>query len=124
AACMVMARIARRKTAFAVYAGGGVRVPIDDTWGARANARWFDTVGKTPARWRVYNGVTSAAGARDRAHRARHTRRRSAADAPCRSFASRRCESGGITNAKTRRATSGGDERSRDREDDGREDVE
>lgn len=52
------------KAAFAVNAGAGVRVPIDDTWGVRADARWFDTLGKTPARWRLYNGVTFGRGRR------------------------------------------------------------
>ena len=48
----------RTKTAFTVNAGGGARVPIDDNWGIRADARWFNALGKAPERWRVYNGVT------------------------------------------------------------------
>ena len=54
----------KTKTAFTLNAGGGLRVPIDDTWGVRADARWFDTFGKTPDRWRVYNGVTFGRAAR------------------------------------------------------------
>jgi hypothetical protein len=54
----------RTKTAFTVNAGGGVRVPVDDNWGVRADARWFDTFGRTPDRWRVYNGVTFGRGRR------------------------------------------------------------
>ena len=48
-----------RKTAFTVNAGGGVKVPIDDTWAFRADARWINSVGKEgPEHWRLYNGVT------------------------------------------------------------------
>jgi hypothetical protein len=54
----------KTKTAFAVNAGGGVRAPIDDNWGVRADARWFGTFGKTPDRWRMYNGVTFGRGRR------------------------------------------------------------
>ena len=39
-------------------------VPLDNRWGVRADARWFDTFGKTPDRWRVYNGVTFGRAAR------------------------------------------------------------
>ena len=54
----------KTKTAFTVNAGGGARVPIDDNWGVRADARWFNAVGKAPERWRVYNGVTFGRGRR------------------------------------------------------------
>jgi hypothetical protein len=52
------------KTAFTVNAGGGLRVPIDDNWGVRTDARWFDAIGQAPDRWRVYNGVTFGRGRR------------------------------------------------------------
>lgn len=46
-------------TALSVNAGGGLRVPVDQNWGLRTDARWFNGVGKkAPERWRVYNGVT------------------------------------------------------------------
>ncbi len=47
------------RTGVAVNAGGGVRVRADDNWGVRADARWINGLGgKSPERWRVYNGVT------------------------------------------------------------------
>jgi hypothetical protein len=52
-------------TALTVNAGGGIRVPIDNKWGVRTDARWFNGVGKkSPERWRVYNGVTFGPGRR------------------------------------------------------------
>jgi hypothetical protein len=49
----------RSGTAFTVNAGGGLRVPVDENWGLRSDARWFNGVGQTaPERWRLYNGVT------------------------------------------------------------------
>ena len=46
-------------TAFTVNAGGGARVPIDENWGFRGDARWSNGIGRTaPERWRIYNGVT------------------------------------------------------------------
>ena len=51
--------VARRRTAFSVNAGGGLRVQANENWGLRADARWFNDVGKMgPERWRLYNGVT------------------------------------------------------------------
>ena len=53
------------KTAFTINAGGGVRVPIDETWGFRSDARWSKGFGlQAPERWRVYNGVTFGTGGR------------------------------------------------------------
>jgi hypothetical protein len=46
-------------TAFTVNAGGGLKMPIDQTWGMRTDARWFNGIGRNaPERWRLYNGVT------------------------------------------------------------------
>ena len=48
-----------KKTTLTVNAGGGIRVPIDDKWGFRTDARWSNGIGRqAPERWRVYNGVT------------------------------------------------------------------
>ena len=52
-----------KQTAFTVNAGGGIRVPIDDNWGMRSDARWSNGIGRmAPERWRVYNGVTFGTG--------------------------------------------------------------
>jgi opacity protein-like surface antigen len=54
-----------KKTTFTVNAGGGIRMPIDDKWGVRTDARWSNGIGmQAPERWRVYNGVTFATGGR------------------------------------------------------------
>jgi opacity protein-like surface antigen len=46
-------------TTFSVNAGGGVRVPVDDTWGLRADMRWSNGIGsQAPERLRLYNGIT------------------------------------------------------------------
>ena len=45
-------------TAIAVNAGGGVRAPINETWGVRTDARYFNGLGRAPKRFRLYNGVT------------------------------------------------------------------
>jgi hypothetical protein len=51
--------LVRSGTAFTVNAGGGVRVPVDENWGLRSDARWSNGIGRTaPERWRLYNGVT------------------------------------------------------------------
>ena len=56
---------AQRRTAFAINAGGGLRVPVDDNWGIRTDARWFNGLGRDAGEhWRLYNGVTLAAGRR------------------------------------------------------------
>jgi len=53
-------------TAVTVNAGGGVRVPVDDTWGVRADMRWSNGLGsQAPERLRLYNGITFAPGKRD-----------------------------------------------------------
>ena len=54
-----------KRTTFAVNAGGGVRIPIDERWGFRTDARWSNGLGmQAPERWRVYNGVTFGTGGR------------------------------------------------------------
>ena len=51
--------VVQARTAFTLNAGGGLRIPVDEHWGVRADARWFNGVGRdAPERWRVYNGVT------------------------------------------------------------------
>jgi len=56
---------AQRRTAFAINAGGGLKVPVDDNWGIRTDARWFNGLGRDAGEhWRLYNGVTLAAGRR------------------------------------------------------------
>jgi hypothetical protein len=50
---------AQSRTAFAINAGGGLKVPVDDTWGIRTDARWFNGLGRDAGEhWRLYNGVT------------------------------------------------------------------
>lgn len=56
--------VAQSKMAFAVNAGGGLKVPIDNTWGFRTDARWFNGFGRDAGEhWRLYNGVTFGTGA-------------------------------------------------------------
>ena len=53
------------RAAFAINAGGGLKVPVDDHWGIRTDARWFNGVGRDAGEhWRLYNGVTFPAGRR------------------------------------------------------------
>jgi opacity protein-like surface antigen len=52
-------------TGLTVNAGGGVRVPVNDRWGVRSDARWIYGSGRdAPDQWRVYNGATVAVGGR------------------------------------------------------------
>ena len=54
-----------KRMTFAVNARGGVRIPIDEKWGFRTDARWSNGLGmQAPERWRVYNGVTFGTGGR------------------------------------------------------------
>ena len=54
-----------QRTALSVNAGGGVKVPVADKWGVRADARWFNGLGEQAGEhWRVFNGVTFKAGGR------------------------------------------------------------
>jgi opacity protein-like surface antigen len=51
--------VTQQGTSFTVNAGGGIRVPVDDNWGYRADARWSNGIGRNAGEnWRVYNGVT------------------------------------------------------------------
>jgi hypothetical protein len=54
------------RTAFAVNAGGGVKVPVDDSWGMRVDARWYKAVGRQASseHWRIANGISFGAGKR------------------------------------------------------------
>jgi hypothetical protein len=46
------------RVAFEVNAGGGLKVPVDDTWGIRTDARWFKSFGRDASEhWRVSQGV-------------------------------------------------------------------
>jgi hypothetical protein len=56
---------AQPRKALAINAGGGLKVPVDDNWGIRTDARWFNGLGKDAAEhWRLYNGVTFPTGRR------------------------------------------------------------
>lgn len=48
-----------------VNAGGGLKVPVDDTWGMRTDARWFKSFGRNGSEhWRVSHGVSFDVGRR------------------------------------------------------------
>lgn len=52
-------------TALTVNAGGGLRIPIDDRWGVRSDARWINGLGgEAPEHWRIYQGATFGVGKR------------------------------------------------------------
>jgi len=56
---------AQSQTAFAINAGGGLKMPVDDNWGIRTDARWFNGLGRDAGEhWRLYNGVTLKTGRR------------------------------------------------------------
>jgi hypothetical protein len=47
------------RVTFEVNAGGGLKVPVDDTWGMRTDARWFKSFGRNASEhWRVSHGVS------------------------------------------------------------------
>jgi opacity protein-like surface antigen len=47
------------RVALEVNAGGGLRVPVDDAWGMRTDARWFKSFGRHASEhWRVAQGVS------------------------------------------------------------------
>jgi len=53
----------QQRTALAINAGGGLKVPVNDTWGIRSDARWFNGLGRDAGEhWRLYNGVTFPTG--------------------------------------------------------------
>ena len=50
-------------TGLTVNAGGGIRVPVNDRWGVRSDARWLYGSGRdAPDQWRIYNGATLGVG--------------------------------------------------------------
>ena len=50
-------------TGLTVNAGGGIRVPVNDRWGVRSDARWIYGSGRdAPDQWRIYNGATLGVG--------------------------------------------------------------
>jgi hypothetical protein len=50
---------------FEVNAGGGLKVPVDDTWGLRTDARCFKSFGRNASEhWRVSQGVSFDVGKR------------------------------------------------------------
>ena len=56
---------AQARMALAINAGGGLKVPVDDNWGIRTDARWFNGLGRDAGEhWRLYNGVTFPTGRR------------------------------------------------------------
>jgi hypothetical protein len=57
------ALVTQPRVALTVNAGGGIKVPVDDNWGFRADARWFNGLGReAPEHWRLYNGVSFRTG--------------------------------------------------------------
>jgi hypothetical protein len=56
--------VALSEYALTVNAGGGVKVPVDENWGFRTDARWFHGFGRTGDHWRISNGITFGTGKR------------------------------------------------------------
>ncbi len=51
--------------AFEVNAGGGLKIPVDETWDMRTDARWFKSVGRNASEhWRLSHGVSFDVGRR------------------------------------------------------------
>ena len=49
----------QRRVAFEVNAGGGVKIPVNENWGIRTDARWFKPFDRNASEhWRVSNGVS------------------------------------------------------------------
>lgn len=47
------------RVALTVNAGGGLKVPVDDTWGMRTDARWFKSFGRhATEHFRVAQGIS------------------------------------------------------------------
>jgi len=47
------------RVAFEINAGGGLKVPVDENWGMRTDARWFKSFGRNGSEhWRVAQGVS------------------------------------------------------------------
>lgn len=50
---------AQQRTAAAINAGGGLKVSVNDKWGLRTDARWFNGLGRDAGEHlRIYDGVT------------------------------------------------------------------
>jgi opacity protein-like surface antigen len=50
---------AQQRTAVAINAGGGLKVSVNDSWGIRTDARWFNGLGRDAGEHvRIYDGVT------------------------------------------------------------------
>jgi hypothetical protein len=55
--------VTHSSTAVTINAGGGVRVPVNERWGVRADARWQNGFGsRAPERWKLFNGVSFRTG--------------------------------------------------------------
>ena len=55
--------LTQRKLAFTINAGGGLKVPVDDKWSLRTDARWFAPVGTNGSEhWRLYQGAAFGVG--------------------------------------------------------------
>jgi hypothetical protein len=53
------------RLALEVNAGGGLKVPVDDTWGMRTDARWFKSFGRNGGEhFRVAHGISFDVGKR------------------------------------------------------------
>lgn len=53
------------RIAFEVNAGGGLKVPVTNTWQMRTDARWFKSYGRSAAEhWRVSQGLSFDVGQR------------------------------------------------------------
>jgi hydroxymethylglutaryl-CoA reductase len=53
------------RLALEVNAGGGLKVPVDDTWGMRSDARWFKSFGRNGGEhFRVAHGISFDVGKR------------------------------------------------------------
>jgi hypothetical protein len=55
----------QRTVGLFINAGGGLKVPVDDTWGMRTDARWFKSFGTHASEhWRVSQGISFDVGKR------------------------------------------------------------
>jgi hypothetical protein len=55
----------QQNVAFEINAGGGLKIPVDETWGMRTDARWFKSFGRHGSEhWRVAQGVSFDMGKR------------------------------------------------------------
>lgn len=55
----------QRRLALEVNAGGGLKVPVDDTWGMRTDVRWFKSFGRDGGEhFRVAQGISFDVGKR------------------------------------------------------------